>query len=150
MLEKGTRPSWSVTPIYPRPRSDQWRTKGKANFEEVRLRGLQEQVSGLERPQGVRLRLSPELACPSGRREEGGLTQRARVLSDLSSGKWVCGSRWLSSYLYVYSQRISEINAETPSMPRILSRPCQQHDHPVFEYLDTKAAAPRQLVLEVA
>ena len=78
------------------------------------------------------------------------MTQRDRILQDLASGEWICGSRWLSSYLYVYSQRISEINAREPwDKPRILSRPCQQHDHKCFEYLDTHAKA-RQLSLAVA
>lgn len=71
----------------------------------------------------------------------------ARILRDLSSGEWTCGTRWLNSYLYVYSQRISEINAENPSMPRIISRRCQQHEHKVYEYRDTHAAKPEQMSL---
>jgi len=81
------------------------------------------------------------------------MTQRDRVLHALRDGAWHCGSEWLSSYLYVYSQRISEINAEHPNPDdslrpaRIESRPCQQHDHGVFEYRDREAAKPKQLEL---
>ena len=75
------------------------------------------------------------------------MTQRDRILQDLASGEWICGSRWLSSYLYVYSQRISEINAREND--RIESRPCQQHEHGVYEYRDREAAKPEQLALAV-
>lgn len=78
-----------------------------------------------------------------------------RILRDLSSGEWICGTRWLNSYLYVYSQRISEINAEhredaPHDNDRIESRPCQQHDHRVYEYRDRLALKPRQLTLSGA
>ena len=76
------------------------------------------------------------------------MTQRDRILQDLASGEWVCGSRWLSSYLYVYSQRVSNVNAEEPG--RIESRPCQQHDHNVYEYRDTFALLPKQLAWQAA
>lgn len=65
-----------------------------------------------------------------------------RILRDLSAGEWVCATQWLSSYLYVYSQRISEINAKEPG--RIITRPCRQHDHKVYEYRDT-TVVPRQM-----
>lgn len=73
------------------------------------------------------------------------MSQKDRVLRDLSDGSWHCGSEWLSSYLYVYSQRISEINAREND--RIESRPCQQHDHNVYEYRDRQALVPKQLEL---
>lgn len=73
------------------------------------------------------------------------MTQRDRILQDLRDGAWHCGSEWLSSYLYVYSQRCSEINAK--ERRRIESRPCQQHDHGVFEYRDRLAVEPKQLEL---
>lgn len=71
------------------------------------------------------------------------MSQQDRILSDLASGEWVCGSQWLHSYLYVYSQRISNINGKQPG--RIESRKCEQHAHPVYEYRDTLALAPKQL-----
>lgn len=83
------------------------------------------------------------------------MSGKDRVLRDLSSGRWVCASVWLSSYLYVYSQRVSQINAEhredaPHDLDRIESRPCQQHDHRVYEYRDRYALKPAQLSWQAA
>ena len=61
----------------------------------------------------------------------------------------MCASRFYATARPTFAQRFSEINAADPRQPRILSRPCQQHDHKCFEYLDTHAKA-RQLSLAVA
>ena len=59
----------------------------------------------------------------------------------------MCASRFYATARPTFAQRFSEVNAKEPG--RILSRPCQQHDHKCFEYLDTHAKA-RQLSLAVA
>lgn len=73
------------------------------------------------------------------------------LLADLSEGEWVCGSYFYSTHRPTFSQRFSELAKKEPG--RIMSRVCKRHDHAstVHEYLDNKAAQPRQLSLaEVA
>ena len=76
------------------------------------------------------------------------MTQEERVLDNLVDGEWHCGTEFLSNYLYVYSQRVSNINAREPG--RIASRVCRAHEHrgAIREYSDTTIdREPRQLVL---
>ena len=70
------------------------------------------------------------------------------LLADLANGEWVCGSHWYATYRPTFAQRFSEINAKEPG--RIESRPCQQHDHNVYEYRDTFALLPKQLAWQAA
>ena len=75
------------------------------------------------------------------------LTAIERILRDLSDGEWVCGSHWLNDYLYVYSQRVSNINAKQPG--RIVSEVCHDHVHrgTIARYRDTHALRPTQMRL---
>lgn len=61
------------------------------------------------------------------------------ILSDLSSGEWVCGAVWQNRYMPTYSQRISELNGREPG--RIESEVCPHTHHRsgVHRYRDTRA-----------
>ena len=69
------------------------------------------------------------------------MTYHQLIISDLSSGVWVCGVDWLNRLMPTYSQRISEINARESG--RIVSRVCQSHNYhrsTIHEYRDTRAS----------
>jgi len=73
------------------------------------------------------------------------MKQEERVLAWLADGQWHCAREALNDYLYTFSQRVSEINAKERG--RIATRPCQDHDHRIYQYQDTYAARPQQLEL---
>lgn len=73
------------------------------------------------------------------------LTQEQRLLQWLSDGDFHCGSEFLEGRFYTFSQRASNVNAREPG--RILSRPCQQHEHKLHEYADAWIREPKQMGL---
>ncbi len=69
------------------------------------------------------------------------MTQEARLLRWLADGEWHCASQALNGCesldgpMYTFSQRASEVNAKQRG--RIKARPCEQHDHKLYEYADS-------------
>lgn len=77
-------------------------------------------------------------------------TQAHRVLAILSDGAWHCGVEFVTLHppILRYSARVSDLQ-EPGRGHRIESRPCRQHDHPVYEFrllkeVQNASEAPRQ------